>query len=314
MLSNYQNNNTLEKTMSWLEENEPQLAKEIAGKDDKIMDFKVMKHFAYASKETYNTDRWAVLGESGLFGDPFYSPGTDFITMANTFTGDLILRDFEGEDILFRTNFYAQLVRAVYENWMPIYVDQYSLWGSTQIMVAKIVWDWAAYWSVNTLLYVNKGLTNMELMLKVVKGPNNFMGRYGELTAQMQRLFKAAKPYDTDDLTDHYIDVFDLDFLKVMQEDIVEKQIGEEELLVKLVENLGLLEHIAAETFRLFSNKAHGTSMDIEVDPYTMSLDPNVTVESDNSSVLGRHDYIANEMKNMWLYTYPKEIEEPSVL
>jgi hypothetical protein len=181
-------------------------------------------------------------------------------------------------------------------------------------MVAKIVWDWAAYWSVNTLLYVNKGLTNMELMLKVVKGPNNFMGRYGELTAQMQRLFKAAKPYDTDDLTDHYIDVFDLDFLKVMQEDIVEKQIGEEELLVKLVENLGLLEHIAAETFRLFSNKAHGTSMDIEVDPYTMSLDPNVTVESDNSSVLGRHDYIANEMKNMWLYTYPKEIEEPSVL
>jgi len=243
--------NTLEKTMSWLSENEPQLAKEIAGKDDKIMDFKVMKHFAYASKETYNTDRWAVVGEAGLFGDPFYSPGTDFITMANTFTGDLILRDFEGEDVLFRTNFYAQLVRAVYENWMPIYVDQYALWGSTQIMVAKIVWDWAAYWSVNTLLYVNKGLTNMELMMKVVKGPNNFMSKYGELTAQMQRLFKASKPYDTDDLTDRYIDVFDLDFLKKMQEDIVEKQIDEDELLRKLVENLGLLEHIAAETFRL---------------------------------------------------------------
>ena len=142
----------------------------------------------------------------------------------------------------------------------------------------------------------------MELMMKVVKGKNNFMEKYGELTSQMQRLFKAAKPYDLDDLTDRYIDVFDLDFLKKMQEDIVEKQINEDELLRKLVENLGILEHIASETFRLFSNKAHGTSMEIEVDPYSMSLDPKVNVKSDNSIILSRNNYIAREMKNMWLY------------
>ncbi len=301
--------NSLDKTLDWITENEPQLSKEMAGKEDLIMDFKLMKHFAYASKETYNTDRWTVVGEAGLFGDPFYSPGTDFITLANTFTGDLILRDLEGEDILFRTNFYAQLVRAIYENWMPIYVDQYSLWGCTQTMVAKIVWDWSTYWSVNTLLYVNKGLTNMELMLKIVKGENSFMDRYGELSNQMQQLFKDFGPHDTADLTDRYIDVFDLDFLKNMQEDIVEKQIKPDELLIKLVDNLELLEHIAAETFRLFSNKVHGSLMDIPVDPYTMALDPNKTVKSKNSKVIRSNNYITEEMKNMWLYPYPKKVK-----
>jgi len=32
-------------------------------------------------------------GEAGAFLDPFYSPGSDYIAMANTFITDLIVRD-----------------------------------------------------------------------------------------------------------------------------------------------------------------------------------------------------------------------------
>ncbi len=298
--------NTLEKTLEWINVNEPQFGKELEGLQDKIMDFKVMKHFAYASKETYNTDRWTVVGEAGLFGDPFYSPGTDFITLANTFTGDLILRDLKGEDVMYRTKFYAQVIRALYDNWMPLYKDQYSLWGSSQIMVAKIFWDWGAYWSINTLLYVNGGLTNLDLMKTVVSGPTSFLQRYGELSAQMQQFFKDWKPYDTADITERYTDPFDLDFLKKFQEDIVEKQVDTEELARKLFENMELLEKIAAEMFRLVSNLAFGTSMDIKVDPYTMSLDPEIKVESVNSKMLERDAHVADQMKAMWLYPYPE--------
>lgn len=38
-------------------------------------------------------------GEAGAFLDPFYSPGSDFISLNNTWVSDLIKRDFEGEDI-----------------------------------------------------------------------------------------------------------------------------------------------------------------------------------------------------------------------
>lgn len=299
--------NTLDKSLDWLAENEPQLYNHLEGKEGSVMDFLMMKHFAYASKETYSTDRWTVVGEAGLFGDPFYSPGTDFISLANTFTGDLILRDLANEDVHFRTKFYAQVIRALYDNWMPLYRDQYELWGSTQIMVAKIFWDWGAYWSINTLLFTNNGLTDLDLMRELVTGPTSFLQRYGELSAQMQRLFKDMLPYDTADLTDRYTDPFDLDYLRKFQEDIVEKQYSKQELRRKLFENLVIIEKVAAETYRLFSNLAHGTSLSIEVDPYTMSL-RGAERTSENSKLLPRDAQIAQQMQAMWLY--PFEVEE----
>ena len=296
--------NSLEKTLDWIDKNEPQFGKELSTIKDKILDFKVMKHFAHASKETFSTDRWAVTGESGLFADPFYSPGSDFISMANTWTADLIQRDLKGEDIFFRTKFYAQTLRALYDNWMPLYQKMYPLWGKTQIMVAKIFWDWGAYWSVNTLLFTNDGLTDLDLLRKLTAGPTSLLQKYGELSLQMQNLFKDWAPYDTAELAERYTDPFDLDFLKKFQEDIVEKKFDRDELNAKFEENMLILEHIAAEMFRLVSNKAHGTNMDISVDPYTMSL-KGESKTSPNSKLVERDDHIANEMKHLWLYPYP---------
>ena len=301
-LHDFKDYNSLEKSLAWISKNEPQFGGVLDKLQDKILDFKLMKHFAHASKETFSTDRWTVVGESGLFSDPFYSPGTDFISIGNTFTADLIQRDLKGEDVFYRTKFVAQVFRALYDNWMPIYVNQYPLWGSTQIMVAKIIWDWAAYWAINCLIFINNGLTKLELMKEIVAGPEALMNKYGELSAQMQRLFKDWEPYDKADITDRYVDPFDLEFMKILQEDIVEKQVDEAELKRKLIENMELLEYVAAEMFRLVSKEALGTSMDIAVDPYTMSLNNDRTIESANSKELGRNDYVAKELQNMWMY------------
>ncbi|MFT4526335.1 MAG: flavin-dependent dehydrogenase [Bacteroidia bacterium] len=299
--------NSLEKSLDWINENEPQFGKELEPLKDKILDFKVMKHFAHASKESFSTDRWTVTGESGFFADPFYSPGSDFISMANTWTSDLIQRDLKGEDVFFRTKMYAQTFKALYENWMPLYKDMYPLWGKSQVMVAKIFWDWGAYWSINTLIFMNDGLTNIELMKQLTNGPTAFFQRYGELSGRMQNLFKQWGPHDTADISDRYTDPFDLDFLKKFQEDIVEKQINSEELKIKLFHNLELLESIAAETFRLVSNQVYGTAMNIDVDPYTMTLDEANKAESRNSKMVGRDAHVTQELKHMWLYPHPEE-------
>lgn len=299
--------NSLEKALGWIDENEPQFGKELESMKDKILDFKVMKHFAHASGETFSTDRWAVTGESGLFADPFYSPGSDYIAMANTLTADLIQRDLKGEDTFFRTKFYAQVFRALYDNWMPLYQNMYPLWGRTQVMVAKIFWDWGAYWSINTLLFTNDGLTDLELLKKLTAGPRSLLQKYGELSTQMQQLFLDWGPHDNADLTDRYTDPFDLDFLKQFQEDIVEMEFDRETLMQKFEENLMILEKVAAETFRLVSNQVHGTSMDIAVDPYTMSLKGDKK-DSPNSRAVIRDRHIADELRHMWLYPYPEPI------
>jgi flavin-dependent dehydrogenase len=298
--------NSLEKSLNWINEHEPQFGKELESMKDKILDFKVMKHFAHASGETFSTDRWAVTGESGLFADPFYSPGSDYIAMANTLTADLIQRDLKGEDTFFRTKFYAQVFRALYDNWMPIYQNMYPLWGRTQVMVAKIFWDWGAYWSINTLLFTNDGLTDLDLLKQLTAGPKSILQKYGELSRQMQQLFYDWGPHDNADLTDRYTDPFDLDFLKQFQEDIVEMEFDRETLVKKFEENMVILEKVAAETFRLVSNQVHGTSMDIAVDPYTMSL-TGEKKESPNSKAVIRDQHIADEMRHMWLYPYPEK-------
>ncbi|MCF8256479.1 MAG: FAD-dependent monooxygenase [Flavobacteriales bacterium] len=302
--------NKLEKALDWIATNEPQLSRELKAMEGKgnILDFKVMKHFAHGSGELYSTDRWSVVGEAGLFADPFYSPGSDFISMANTLTADLIQRDLKGEDILFRTKFYCEVTRALYDNWMPIYIGQYPLWGKAQIMVAKIFWDWGAYWSINTLLFTNNGLTDLDLLRKLTAGPTSLLRKYGELSRQMQRLFKDWLPYDNAEIADRYTDPFDLGFLRGFQEDIVEKQFDRDELLEKFDANLAILEKVAAETYRLASNQAYGTPMDLEVDPYTMSLNGDPRSASPNSMVLGRDAYIADEMRHMWIYPYPEEV------
>jgi len=302
--------NKLDKALAWIEKNEPQLSTELKAMEGKgnILDFKLMKHFAHSSGELYSTDRWSVVGEAGMFADPFYSPGSDFISMANTWTSDLIQRDLKGEDIFFRTKFYSEVHRALFNNWMPIYTGQYPLWGHAQIMVAKIFWDWGAYWSINTLLFTNNGLTDLDLLRKLTAGPTSLLQRYGELSTQMQRLFKDWMPYDTAEITDRYTDPFDLAFLRGFQEDIVEKEFDRDELLEKFYSNIVILEQVAAETFRLASNQAHGTAMDIEVDPYTMSLTGEERPTSPNSVVLGRDEYIATEMRHMWIYPYPEEV------
>lgn len=299
--------NSLEKSLAWIDEHEPQFGKELESMKDRILDFKVMKHFAHASGETFSTDRWAVTGESGLFADPFYSPGSDYISMANTLTADLIQRDLKGEDIFFRTKFYAQVFRALFDNWMPLYKDMYPLWGKTQVMVAKIFWDWGAYWSINTLLFTNDGLTDLDLLKKLTAGPTSILQKYGELSKQMQQLFYDWGPHDNADLTDRYTDPFDLDFLKQFQEDIVEMEFDRDELLRKFDENMLILEHVAAEMFRLVSNQVHGTSMEMAVDPYTMSL-TGERKESPNSKTVIRERHIADEMKAMWLYPYPEPV------
>ena len=298
--------NSLEKSLAWIAEHEPQLSREISGLHDKILDFKVMKHFAHSTKESFSTDRWTVTGESGFFADPFYSPGSDFISMANTWTADLIQRDLKGEDVFFRTKMYAQTLKALYYNWMPLYQNMYPLWGRSQVMVAKIFWDWGAYWSINTLIFLNNGLTNIDLMKELTNGPTAFFQRYGELSGRMQKLFFDWGPHDTADITERYTDPFDLDFLRRFQEDIVEKQISIDQLRTKLYENLELLEVIAAETFRLVSNQVHGTSMEIDVDPYTMSL-TGEALESPNSKYVGRDAHVTGELKHMWLYPHPEE-------
>jgi flavin-dependent dehydrogenase len=264
--------NTYEKASEWMEKNEPFCAQHLGNGNYELLDFKVLKHFTHGSGRLYSSDRWGVTGEAGVFLDPFYSPGTDFISMSNTLLSDLIVRDVRGEEIGLRSEIYEKTMLTLFQNWVPVYKDKYMLMGKTQIMVVKIFWDWATYWSVPCLLFTNNALTDLQL-LKTFFSKSDSLGRkFGALNKSVQDLFVEWGNYDDQIFENKYIDPFDLVFLQDFQKglDVMHER---NELVAKVQENMHRLEQVAVAIFRLVSAQVKGTSYELRVNPYMLSLD-----------------------------------------
>ncbi|MCV9389435.1 NAD(P)/FAD-dependent oxidoreductase [Reichenbachiella ulvae] len=290
--------NTKEKAFEWIKKNEPQAYEKIGSRQDDVLDFLFLKHYSHHSGKIYSEDRWAVTGDSGVFLDPLYSPGTDFISMNNTWITDLVTRDLKGEPIFIHADVYEKTHFGIFEHWIPTYLDKYQLMGNTQIMVAKIFWDWAVYWSFFTLLFTNKGYTNLRV-LKSLFANNDALGRkVGVLNKNVQDMFIAWRPYDTADITDRYVDPFDLKCLRDFHHGL-EVQYDTAGLLDKVQENIKVVERLAAELFRQVSHQVHGTPLDMPVDPYTMDL--NNINENPENGILPDEE-MRQDLSSMWFY------------
>ncbi len=295
--------NTYEKSLAWLEKNEPLCYKMLKprGEGDGLMDFRVLKHYAHDTGRLYSSDRWGVTGEAGAFLDPLYSPGSDFIALSNTWLSDLILRDLAGEDIVLRASIYEQSHLSHLENWIPIYQNKYLLMGNTQIMLIKISWDWAVYWSVPCLLFTNHAFTNLKLLKDLFAGPTSLGRKFGELNKRMQDLFLAWQQYDTEIFSNSYIDAFDAKFLKQFQIDML-IQYEPKELMKKIADNMVILENVAAEIFRMVSAQAKGTPEDMNVAPYSIGLDTMEDTTEKHKTGLAPDAKIKEDIQELWLY------------
>lgn len=296
--------NQYPKALEWLKKHEPLCYEKVKpfGENDGLLDFLILKHFGHNTQRVYDaTERWGTTGESGPFLDPFYSPGTDFIAMNNTWLSDLILRDLRGEDIAVRTKVYEQTHLSLFESWTHIYQNKYQLMGSTQIMVVKIFWDWAVYWSVLALLFTNNAFTDLKLLKDLFASEKGLGRKFTKLHIQMQNLFIQWKPHDTEIFSDKYIDPFDLDFLRKFQQGIDVQHSSSEELLQQVSENLTILEQAAAEIFRHVSTHVKGTPADMKINPYTINLNDNTT-DTQSTEALKQNDAILKDISTMWFY------------
>jgi flavin-dependent dehydrogenase len=123
--------NTLEGALDWIREHEPQLGEALDGRSDQIEDFLKVEDFSYGSKQAFSgSDRWCLTGEAGPFLDPFYSPGSDYIALANTFTTDLVTRELDGEDVAERAKAHENLYLGAYRTHLTFYESQYEFWGN----------------------------------------------------------------------------------------------------------------------------------------------------------------------------------------
>lgn len=154
--------NTFEKSLDWFQKFQPRLAQEIESKKHLLQDFCFLRNFSYGCKQVFSgSDRWALTGEAGVFLDPFYSPGSDFIAISNTYITDLIARDLQGEQIGARANVYQQLYFSFYESTLSLYTNQYAIFGDPTAMPVKVIWDYTYYWGILCQLFFQHRLTDL---------------------------------------------------------------------------------------------------------------------------------------------------------
>jgi flavin-dependent dehydrogenase len=158
---------TFEKAMAWLEKYQPRLFDDLDGKRHLLQDFAFFKRFSYGCKQVFSDQRWALTGEAGLFLDPFYSPGSDFIAIGNTYITELVALDRAGQPLGARAQVFDQLYHSFYESTLSLYTDQYPLFGDPEVLPVKVIWDYAYYWGVLAQFFFQERLTDLTAMSRL---------------------------------------------------------------------------------------------------------------------------------------------------
>jgi len=179
--------NTFEKAMEWFAKYQPQLHDAIKSKEHLLQDFMFLRHFSHGCKQVFSGDRWALTGEAGVFLDPFYSPGSDFIGISNSYITALIAKDLAGEEFAPYAGIYEKLYFSFYESTLSLYTDQYPLFGDPEVMPVKVLWDYTYYWGVLCQFWFQNKLTDMQAITRL----RDELAQSKALNFAMQRFMRA---------------------------------------------------------------------------------------------------------------------------
>jgi flavin-dependent dehydrogenase len=237
--------------LQWLQQQQPQCAAVL--KDCRVLDFRRLKNYSYGCKQVYSDQRWALSGEAGIFTDPLYSPGSDFIAIGNTFITDLIKRDGNGESVRSRSRIYQEMYFSFYRTTLALYAGQYPGFGDSRLMALKTTWDYAYYWGILAWLYINDALSNIDLMRSLSKEL---------MTAQLrnqsiQRSFKAyAAQSPPAEVRSRFIDQTQIPCLSEFNADL-QKRYASGQLAEKISGNVAVLLELADVLENLLTHQ-HG--------------------------------------------------------
>jgi flavin-dependent dehydrogenase len=211
--------NTHEKAMAWLREHQPRVAEALDRPEHRLQDFLFLRHFSHGCRQVFSGDRWALTGEAGVFLDPFYSPGSDFIAIANTLICDLVAKDRAGEPFAPYAEIFQQLYFGFFDNTMTLYRGQYPLFGDAQVMPVKVIWDYTYYWALLAPLVCGGKLTEVSLLGRL--RPQFERGRALNLAVQALlrawgKANRAAGLPDADTLDGRLLDQFGIDWFHEM--------------------------------------------------------------------------------------------------
>jgi flavin-dependent dehydrogenase len=251
--------NSFENARKWLSLHEPQCADVVAQYRHKLQDFRALKHYSHNCKKMFSADGWCLTGDAGVFIDPFYSPGNDFIAINNSFICEMLLKQLRGGNISTDVVAFENQFRIIFLAFLPTYQDQYPIMGHAKVMSIKVLWDFVMYWGSIGLLFFTNKLTDLEFMAtaKIV------LLDFYRLNIEMQELFRtwAEKDDFKLHLANRFLDYTEIDYIFQANKNLL-PQLKEGQVLVKLQDNLESLRSLANEIYQEAGGEKIGTKLE----------------------------------------------------
>ncbi len=233
--------NTFDRALEWLGEHQPLVAKACEAERDKLMDFRFLRGYSYGCKQVFSGDRWALTGEAGVFLDPFYSPGSDFIAIGNTYICELIGLDRAGKPLGPYSRIYEQLFFSFYANTLTMYRDQYEAFGDAEVMPIKVIWDYTYYWGVLCQLVFQNRLTDLGLLGEL----QGEFAKAAKLNLDMQAFFQRWTSISKGDNPAVLLDQQDLQWFVGMNASLHD-ELSDAEVRARLRGNVTLMSDLAS--------------------------------------------------------------------
>jgi flavin-dependent dehydrogenase len=263
---------TLEKLIAWTKEHEPQVGDAIDSRREQVEDFLKVENFSYGCKQVFDgAARWCLVGEAGAFLDPFYSPGSDFISFSNTLSADLITRELDGEDVVERATAHNDFFLRAYQVHLTEYEGQYVFWDNPAVMNVKISGNNIYYWGCLALLFFYRKLTDLDLMAAV--RPD--IERMQRIIVRLEAMYREWNALEAREWRRAIVPTRDFPAMFERHTDLI-AGFDDEQIKARMGETADLLEAYAVLAFnRAASNLGDAApGEDQRIDPYAISLDP----------------------------------------
>jgi flavin-dependent dehydrogenase len=270
----YDEMNTEEAAIEWLKRHEPQLGREVDGRRDQIEDFHGIQDFAYSCERVFSPDRWALTGVSGCFADPFYSPGSDFIAQGNLFITDIVTRDLDGDDPrqlrrrILQLN--AQYLTTFETAVRGTYTNHYKLFGNAEVMTVKLMWEFASYWAIAALPFIQGKLQDADFNAAVMGDVRRILAPGGKL----EQLFRDWHDLGRQDWSDAFISHRSCPAFWQLHLDL-DEDFDDEALKQRYAHNADVLEAMAVVIFHQAVKRLdRDIDADTKVNPAAIGIDP----------------------------------------
>jgi len=218
--------NTFDKAMAWLALHQPRLFEALDCRRDKLQDFAFLRRFSYGCKQLFSGERWALTGEAGLFLDPFYSPGSDFIAIANTLICELVARDRAGRHIEAHAAVFDQIFHSFYESTLALYEGQYRMFGDPEVLPVKVLWDYTYYWGVLAQMFFQDRVADLA-SLSVLRGELAHCQALNREVQALLRAWSASRPLASVANPSRMLDQASLPWFRALNESLLDVLDGE---------------------------------------------------------------------------------------